>query len=456
MDTRIFFASANQAELSGPFPQNIDQSWEVKPLGNRFIVYSLYILTIQFVDFQDKYEFEIAVKLIYGFFILITSLFFLHETTGIWKKVNLPQYFPLFIILISFYSLSFFCALQAEDFCSVLVLIALSLIISPNRALNILAGFPIAFLFAVKGVTILLGLYFIPLFLILGPEYQSKIKYSIYGFVISISSIFLLFAFVFHYAFGDMVFATIMQDTNNYYLFPVSARILQLFIGLYISLKHIPILIPGIISAIGVLFYLVNGKKWRFLLLFLSLGFIGSSIIIIQGKFFSYHYLVFFLLAIGSILTFFVLYPKWRIPIIILIVLLWAIFQLPYSINYSLATQNLQDTRDYFSKLDERYNLSSESDLLYLDNGMGAYYLSAPSHCRFFWPPSSNAARSQEYKGYIKCVLTYNGEYIIINPDKVKIDNLVTEKLNREYTEVPDQLRFYNKYILLKRVLGFG
>ena len=44
-DAKMFIGSASQATLSNlPFPMNVDYGWELKPVGNRLVIFAFYTI----------------------------------------------------------------------------------------------------------------------------------------------------------------------------------------------------------------------------------------------------------------------------------------------------------------------------------------------------------------------------------------------------------------------------
>lgn len=105
------------------------------------------------------------------------------------------------------------------------------------------------------------------------------------------------------------------------------------------------------------------------------------------------------------------------------------------------------EVRQSWKALDDRFGLSGQASILFLDAGEAAYYLDAGSACKHFFPLPLQRAdthplliATESYRNNLNCILAYDGQYVIVaeqwfNPLAIPEAN---EKLSREYEMVPD------------------
>lgn len=111
-DTRVFYSSAILADQLGNFPYNIDASWEIKPIGNRLIVYLLYKFTLLFVEIDEKTNFEITTKIIFSVISLVAVLAFVYRIKNLINKYSVTVTQVFIVTTFSLFSISYWCALQ--------------------------------------------------------------------------------------------------------------------------------------------------------------------------------------------------------------------------------------------------------------------------------------------------------------------------------------------------------
>lgn len=302
-DVKTFFAAARQADYIGNFPYNIYLSWELKPLLTRLLAYCIYKIATFFSDFQHKETFELAVKLIYSmvvFFIILLS------TAGMRKfltKYNISSLLVFFVLLFSFYSLSFWSSMQAEEFCVLLVIISAPLVLSDSRLLNTLGGFLLGFLLLLKIITVLIAFQVFLLLYFLGDQYRKNIKYSGIGFIGSLILIMLLLYFIFPNEITEFRNTALFQDSLN-------LQLSDFYLTLYYFLNfagHNPITLAGFLISWILLPLFIRHRQWQNLVMYYVIWGISFTIVIIQGKFWAYHYTVF---IIPSIITLFLFHVE--------------------------------------------------------------------------------------------------------------------------------------------------
>jgi hypothetical protein len=340
-DIKIFFASARMADFDGSFPLNVNTSWEIKPLGNRIFIYLFYKLTSLFTDYQNKLNFEPMVKLIYAtvaFAIIALVIWSQRERIN---KMSLSPFLVFSLVLLSFYSLSYWSAIQVEDVCNLILLISLPLALSKNKALNIISGAVLSVMFAFKGITLLMSLYVFIILLSLGEDYWQNIKLALCGMIVSLVAILFSFVYIFPNALTDLLNATLFQDTMNFTL----DRIPQFITSIFYGMPYFPLLLVGFIISWSLIPYLIYNQRWKEIFTLYSMWLIGAAIVLIQGRFFAYHYLVCVIPCIYSILLLYKLQPRLlsvKDKNIITASALWTLLPLIYVYKlYTMSTINI-------------------------------------------------------------------------------------------------------------------
>lgn len=290
-DQRISVAFAQQADLIGSFPGNVIDSWTLRGVGYKYLTYFFYKAGTSFVDYQDKCAFEIVFKMVVSAFILII----LGASCRIARKTlqeNGIRSFTVFMLgCISFFTVSHWISFQAEDMSALILIFAMACAICKSRVFNLLAGFVLALLFTMKGVTVVLGVNALLVLFLIEQSRENRHRRLLY---VSISyvlfSILLLLAIV-------LFIPSEIYDLKDAALFQLSSRasIIRRFLALAFGItyfNHTPILILGGFSAIVVSFYLFLKKEAKAFGVLFLLWMIPAAVVTAQGKGFPYHYAV--------------------------------------------------------------------------------------------------------------------------------------------------------------------
>ncbi len=136
---------------------------------------------------------------------------------------------------------------------------------------------------------------------------------------------------------------------------------------------------------------------------------------------------------------------------VVLSVLAWTFFVSPVSDHYRTWREFRALEYRLFSELDEKYSLSTQSSIVFLDDGRAAYYLPAKSYERYFYGvPLAAGNRNDEiraspiYRGIFSRLLAYRGTYILIKADVRDLESLdeIRSKIQHEYSLVDTQVWF--------------
>jgi len=119
----------------------------------------------------------------------------------------------------------------------------------------------------------------------------------------------------------------------------------------------------------------------------------------------------------------------------------WAGYQSPWGLGSQYDGRSRADHIEY-GNMEKRWLLASQEDLLIFGDGKMAYYFDSPSHCRYFSAPPdryplANPSRAgvKVYRETLECVLSYQGEFILYNPNWFDLEQFpaISEKIKVEY-----------------------
>lgn len=300
-DAKVFFAAANQVKYqSSQGLMAVFESWELKGIANRLLIYLLYVATDFLVGFENKIAFEYTAKFLYAVFIMLV-LFFAVNLIPIRKEARFTVFYVLFF---SFFTVAAIVQLQAEMTCIALSILCVGLILYGKKWSVMLAGFIGALFFFFKSIFVMLFalvLLCVGLFNECVAKRSSKKDYLIsacamIGFTFVFSLLVLL---IYPQEFKDMAYASNYQTTLLSENSAVSlVTIVNQFVsGLVTSIPVIPVLLAGFVTAVYLTVSFCKKKQWFALTELISLWIVSVDLIIVSNTYFPYHY---FLLVIPS------------------------------------------------------------------------------------------------------------------------------------------------------------
>ena len=298
-DKANFFAAARQADYHGSFPFNVYESWEVKPLGHRVVIYGIYKAAKRVSDYSNKPGFEKATKVVYAAAVLLITAVVLFGTRRWLKDNNIPILWVFFAVALVFLSVSWRITLQAEELSLLFILIALPLAMAKSKALNLLSGLPLAALFTLKGVTILLALYVPIILYALGPEYRQQLRWCVVGLVAWSILTMAVLASIFPQELRDLRNATLIQDSFDFQ----AKNFGNVFWVFTHKLQLSPVFAPVVILAWISLPVLAWHKDWTKISAFLAMAAVGGTVVFLQGSFLGYHFAVFIVPTVWLLLV---------------------------------------------------------------------------------------------------------------------------------------------------------
>lgn len=310
-DIRVFMAAANQVKYQDAnWFMSIWESWELKGIGNRFLMYIIYLLADTTVGFENKIIFQYVCKLVYAVFLVI-MLFASVYLSRITRKEKVVLFSILYFV---FFTTGVPVHMQAEMTCVAICTLSVACIIHNKRWSFILAGFLGATLFFFKSVFVLLFGSVLLIIVLYNNCVKKEIK--VLGFVWTILSMLmfeLLFLvttfFVYPQEFRDMIHASEYQSTMLSEGSSISLHSLSnsLYSNFTVSVVYIPFLILGAVTTIFVIMQAIKQKEHITWITLTALWVISIDIIVVSNNYFVYHY---FLLAIPAIVSV-VLYFNW-------------------------------------------------------------------------------------------------------------------------------------------------
>ncbi len=470
-DVLVSFASSFQADFLGSFPKGFYNTWHLRGIGYKFLIYFVRIcqeaLTPNSINADSKII-SCLYKIIYVIVIFLLLLMSLYSNKKLLSWVKQREE-VLYLIILSLFGVSHWIFMQPEHFAIVVTLLTFSLIHSENKYLVFLSGFFLPILFSIKIITILY--YIFPLTTFLAYEKNKKLKII---FFLS-----LLVALIVSVLFYVTIIPIEIQDTldakdfQKSFVFDFDSFYRFINQGVR-SFSHIPFLY--IIFLFGP--FKIKYLNLKEIFVFFIFVFISSSYLIIQSQYFSYHFLIFlipiyYLMYVN--LNKFLL--KQRIIFIGMAFVLLAFhiniltnFRIPiikdrYASNEFYTQISLNPNREISEKLKVHFGNSSSNELLYLTDGILPFYLKEhKSYSRYFFPLpvqrsiGRNGNRTPRlYHQVMSNFLKYKGEFIILQPKWFEIQYFphLKRKLEKEYQvkfKFSSKLNAHFDYILYEKI----
>ena len=227
-------------------------------MGHRVIIYGIYKSSTQFVDFNDKISLERSVKAVYRTGVLLVTVAFIYGLRGLLKEAGISATLVFFATLLCFFSMSYLITLQPEEFSILFMMVSVPLVLARFKLLNLLAGLPLAALFALKGITILLALEMVIVLYALGDDYRQKFWLVIAGLFAWFAMVMGLFIFVFPRELVDLSDATLFQGSLNFEL----KRLLSMPWAFWHKFQFAPFLAPAVALIWLSLPLFILQRKW--------------------------------------------------------------------------------------------------------------------------------------------------------------------------------------------------
>lgn len=445
-DVTVNLASVKQARYLGHWPSSVIESWDLRGLLNKNLMFFLEKLS-DFDIFKAISTKELIVKAVY--FSLVMLAFIISAL--VLKEHFSNQIDILFLVLlmgITVFSVSnSFVALQAELSAAIVGILITALTSSENRKKLILSGILCCVTFGFKGVTVLIGISAVFAgFALNRSNFISRLRTVGGSFLISFSLYFFAIFFIIPSELIDLGNATSLQSNFSY---SILGR-LKISIGsVFFQWPHVPIFAIGIFFYCGLAINYLKSKisnsssKMRdeLLLLTLSLFFAFCSILI-QSKGFGYHLASMIPFSFAAILQHFNGSVKLRkmnnqviyLSFVLLLIVasptqsgIWGNFLKSYA--FQITTDNQSFSLNYESRnqalvsLGKRLDENCSGDILFLDGGSN-YVVDNRSWLRFVVPmPIQRNVISKRglslQRETVEYAIKFTGECVTIEPSRM-------------------------------------
>jgi len=458
-DVKVFIGAAYQSEMNNlPFLHGIDAAWELKPIGNR-ILWRVISTAADWVNSTANIN---------------TGVQFVSILIAIWASILLAGavskhisgnrdfiFLALFLALITPFNL---CLMQAEWWAVLLSYAALWLLLKETPTSMALAGILTIFIASLKLSTVLLiPTIFVAYLMIAGYEYRNVVRQSLPYLlgVISGGLVGVWWALYLPNVIPDALFSMSVAHTSRGASFSLVDGIGYLINYAYMQVPSIPILLVGIACGGGLVLICtmiwINAEDKKeptiHMMLLGLLWIMPLASIFIQGEFFAYHYTVLIFPSVVSLLLLANVISEEHLRTILFVVvfvlvgLLWILHCSIWSPNYP-AQQAFWDKIDSDAKiLEEKYDLSNQSSLLFMTNANAPYWFRSPSACRQIGslPIIYNMTDTKEYYETEECIQKYRGEFVIAVHDTgstippvsgAEISRQMPERYLKNYTKI--------------------
>lgn len=434
-DVRIFQGAARLTDYFGSFPSNIDGAWEIKPIGNRLIHYGLYKIASGFALVSTP-EYEMLAKAICLAAVIVICWYFS-------SKFKQPYLF--LVSCLAFLVIGSQVALQPEWFAVLLSLLAIALL-RGNPRLQYIAGFVIACIFLLKGITLLLVIPIVGMTLLYCEKPVARILKAGVSSFLSVGVV--IASGLFPHLVPDMLMSGRLAHIGYFSILEMATNLIVGSVSCY-SVIYIPIIFAGLVCI--PLLYVFEKPALKDWIVLLASWITCVFIVFIQSEcFFAYQY---FVLALPALFTVCMLKSK-GVVVAIVCVLAAFIFILAawngglVGIEYSYSASE----RDAAINLTGAFpDILDQPSMLYLDVGDAPYYLGVNSTSRYilmspFQRNSSwwDVSDLPQYHEAYSDIMNYDGKYIIgatsesgewmvhDTPDNKR----VWDKINSEYSIV--------------------
>jgi hypothetical protein len=157
-DPSVSIASARFADDHGAFPQNVVRSWLSRGFGYKLYVYGLHRAASIFADYDDKQDYEIAIRSVAATVVLGLLLAAVFSCRIFLFAHGIGWFDAFFVLCAAHLGLSHHVAFQPEELAALLAALGVALVLSRRVSFALLGGAVLALTVSLKGVTGLVGL----------------------------------------------------------------------------------------------------------------------------------------------------------------------------------------------------------------------------------------------------------------------------------------------------------
>ena len=448
------FGGIFQTDFLSNFPDDVYNSWNLRGIGYKIILYFFYKLYNFLFTEWDYTLFEKFTKFTYYVILFFLSYFFLVGLKPFFKKYNF-NFIRVFLCAILLFLLATHRqSMEAEEIAVIITLGMFSFSISDNKNLNMLSGLFIPILFSLKAVTIVFaGFPFIAVLFFFKDDRTKIYRFLISGVTFTLLSIALWFIFL-PGELADLKEATNYQSS---FKFKVTTIPLLVFFGVK-NLSCLSNLILPYLLIVVALFVALKSRNVRSISFIILTTILPSFYIIIQHRWFPYHYIIFLLTSFISIFYLSSVISKTILNRVITTGVIAAcliyfitniipaykkiLFMDPYCNNCNYNKTYYEEYNQKFSLMSEKYDLLSQPHILFLTSGKASYFIKTKSYLRQTYPLSLQRVdvnpaikKTKSYHTALNRSLNYSGDYIIIDREwfNLEIIHTLDDKIKAEY-----------------------
>ena len=438
-DVKLYIGGAYQTDLLTNFPMSLFECWEHKLILNRFIFYILFKITNIFVNANNIILFEIILKLIYGIISIFIIKFFTNNTKEFFEKYKIKKEIVFFILYSVVIGMSVYSNLQTEITALLILMIAIVFAIKKNSISKIFAGFLISTLFFFKGITLLYSIIVLAVMILNKNNKKDIIFVILWSFIFFITEIVLLNIFIPSELTQIYLSSKYMtNDVRNYNIIAFTFMGLSLF----------PTFAFGLISYINNNIINIKNKNFKMIILESFLWLLLIIGVIMQGAKYIYQIGLLFPACIFSIIQFIYYYKNKQINEknkLVIMILIFIFLITSFCMNaiyymeiYQGNIKNIENEKILSKKIPDL----KDEEILYIGNGLSAYYIQAKSYTRYtttiFLANNNEIYLNSQYINELKKqIKEYKGKYIIIDDKefkkKFRLDDKTISFINENY-----------------------
>lgn len=295
-DIKVFMAVANQVKYQdGNFLQRIFESWDMKGVLHRGLMYSIYSIVnnVSSAYQTDKSLFQYLAKAVYG----VITIGICYVSAFLLKRKFKKDAYYIFMMTMLFSIMLLGNGipnhLQAEMSIITIMFLSLVLLIYDSPKTDIVCGVLLSSIFFFKSICVLMIFSFFAGYIFLKKNISGKrVKYIVFSLIVSTLFLLILTAIVYPREFIDMMEASKFQSTLLSRGSPYSLRYMQTnFENHFMEAAiMVPILLPGIVILVMQIIEIFKERNFHRLTPILLLWFFPILIIIISNQYFIYHY----------------------------------------------------------------------------------------------------------------------------------------------------------------------
>ena len=461
-DLKVFLASAHQATyIDSNLIVGGYKVWELKGPFSRVFIYGIYKIAVLFADYGG-YSFEVCCKLLYAAFIFAVSFCTVNLLSEQDKKV---RFIYIMLIAQGCMAVHTMCIMQAEMTVSLLLMLSFALYANAvktnkNAVIKLFAaGILIGSAFFFKSVLILMSVSVVAAIIIYNVQNGYKLSFKRMMIVVA-GSVFIIavncgvIMAINPQEFRDMLDASHFQ--NTLLTKGLSVDTLTYAVSKFISkipekIYLLPIVMAG--AAAFICNLLKNLFKGRWLLIFghMVLWVMPTVFIMLSNKYFAYHLMVYLCPAMMEI--YYAVKEKGLLGKIVVYAAITVSVGL-YVGYMSVASHNVKEyiraDQDSFRIRDEmlvKTEFEKDAEMMYLDDGLGAYYLPNESYLRYYFPLPLQRLADSDLECYVQTkreALEYEGKYISVYESWFfrESNNDIKEKVEKEYEYIASYARY--------------